>query len=116
MLTSREKIRQTLHSKLESADKAIALVMTTCSLTPSDNIGLLLSNIQAKLYGIEDKEDTVLIELQDIYVNLIMGVMSQDMIESSEDIELLLSAIRKRIDNFDLYFEQLETGTFRGPF
>ena len=116
MLTSREKIKQTLHSKLETADNAIAEVMTTCSLTPGDNIGLLLSNIQAKLYGIEDKEDAALIELQDIYVNLIMGVMSEDMIESSDDIGSLQSAIRKRIDNFDRYFEQLEAGTFNGPF
>ena len=67
-------------------------------------------------HGIEESEDVALAELQDIYVNLVIGVMSQDMLESSDEIDLLLSAIRKRIDNFDLYFEQLEKGTLKGPF
>ena len=116
MSATRDKHKKILYDKLVSAEKAISEIMSTCSLVPEDKISLLLSNIHVRLHGIEESEDVALAELQDIYVNLVIGVMSQDMLESSDEIDLLLSAIRKRIDNFDLYFEQLEKGTLKGPF
>jgi len=116
MHTTREKTKKILYDKLTTAQRVISEIMTSCLLTSDDKIALLLSNIQVRLHGIEDTEDETLLELQDIYVNLIIGVMSQDMLESSDEIGLLHAAISKRIENFDLYFEQLEKGTFKGPF
>lgn len=115
MHTTREKTKKILYDKLTTAQRVIGEIMTSCSLTSDDKIALLLSHIQVNLHGIEDSEDESLLELRDIYVNLIIGVMSQDMLESSDDISLLDAAIRKRIENFDLYFEKLEKGT-KGPF
>jgi hypothetical protein len=116
MSLTREKAKKILYDKLTAAERILNGVMDSCLLTPDDRISLLLSNIQVRLHGMGDKEDAVLSELQDIYVNLIIGVMSQDMLESNDEIRLLSTAIRKRIDNFDPYFEQLEKGTFTGPF
>ena len=116
MSTTREKTKKILHDKLTAAEMIINEIMNTCSLTSDDKIALLLANIQVRLHGIEDSEDESLVELQDIYVNLIIGVMSQDMLESSDEINLLYASVRKRIENFDLYFEALEKGTFKGPF
>ena len=116
MCTTREKTKKILYDKLTAAETVINEMMTSCSLTSDDKIALLLSNIQIRLHGIEDSEDETLHELQDIYVNLIIGVMSQDMLESSDEISLLYASIRKRIEKFDLYFEKLEKGTFKGPF
>ena len=116
MTTAREKTKSILYDKLTAAESIISEIMQSCALTSEDKISLLLANIQARLQGIENDEKGSLAELQDIYVNLIIGVMGQDMLESSDEIKLLHAAIRKRIDNFDSYFEQLETGKFKGPF
>jgi hypothetical protein len=42
--------------------------------------------------------------------------MSQDMIDPRCEIGQLHGAVKKRIDAFDLYFEQIEKETFKGPF
>lgn len=114
--SNRDKTKNLLYDKLTAADRIVNEVMAACSLAPEDKISLLLSNIQIRLHGIENSEDATLLELQDIYVNLIIGVMCQDMLESSDEIQMLSSALRKRIDDFDLYFDQIEKGTFKGPF
>jgi hypothetical protein len=116
MSTACEKTKKILYDKLTAAEKVISEIMVSCSLTPNDKIALLLSNIQVRIHGMEDPEDETLSELQDLYVNLIIGVMSQDMLESTGEIGLLHTAIRKRIEDFDLYFEKLEKGTLKGPF
>jgi len=116
MRTTREKTKKILYDKLTTAQRVVDEMMTSCSLASDDKISMLLSNIQVRLHGIEDSEDESLLELQDIYVNLIIGVISQDMLESTDEINLLHAAIKKRIENFDLYFEQLEKDTFKGPF
>lgn len=116
MSTTREKNKKILYDKLTYAEKVIGEIMTTCSLSPEDKLGLLLSNIYFRLRGVEGSQDVASVELQDIYVNLIIGVMSQDMLESSDEISLLQAAIKKRIDDFEHYFEQLEKGPFKGPF
>lgn len=110
------RAKEILYGKLTSAEMVVNEIMTSCSLVSEDKIALLLSNIQIRLHGIGDTDYAALSELQDIYVNLIVGVMHQDMLESSDEIGLLSAAIRKRIDNFDLFYEQLEKGTFKGPF
>jgi hypothetical protein len=116
MKSIHEKTKLILYEKLTAAERIVSEIMQSCALTSGDKISLLLADIQARLQGIENDEKGSLAELQDIYVNLIIGVMGQDMLESSDEIKLLQGAVRKRIDNFDLYFEQLETGTFKGPF
>jgi len=116
MSTAREKLKKILYDKLVAAERVMNEIMTSCSLTPEDKIALLLSNIQVRLHGIGNTEDAVLSELQDIYVNLIIGVMSQDMLESTNEIVSLSTAIRKRLDNFELYFEHMEKGTLTRPF
>jgi len=116
MCTTSEKTKKILYDKLTAAERVVNEMMASCSLTSDDKIALLLSNIRVRLHGREDSEDESLVELQDIYVNLIIGVMSQDMLESSDEISLLYASIQKRIENFDLYFEQLEKGTFKNPF
>jgi hypothetical protein len=113
---SREKNKKILYDRLTTAERTISEMMQSCALTSEDKISLLLNNMQVRLQGIESAENGSLSELQDIYVNLIIGVMAQDMLESSDQIEMLCAAVRKRIDNFNSYFEQLQTGTFNGPF
>lgn len=116
MATARDKAKRILYDKLTAAENAVSEIMSSCSLTPDDKIALLLSNIQVRLHGMDHSENEALIELQDLYVNLIIGVMSQDMLESTDEINLLNTALRRRIEDFDLYFEKLEKGTLNGPF
>ncbi|KPK64873.1 hypothetical protein AMJ83_01520 [candidate division WOR_3 bacterium SM23_42] len=116
MTTPREKAKNILCEKLDRAENVIAGVMNECALSPDDKIDLLLLNIQERIKNVGASDNYELAQLEDIYVNLIVGVMSQDMLDAGDEISLLIAAIRKRIDNLDLYFEQLEKGTLKGPF
>jgi signal transduction protein with GAF and PtsI domain len=116
MSTPAEKAKKLLHDKLQSAESIVNRIMTESSLTPKDEIAALFTNIQERLKGIGISDDVELTQLEDVYVNLIVGVMSQDMLESDDEIKRLTEAIGKRIENFDQYFEQLEKGTLDGPF
>ena len=116
MNTPPEKAKKSLHDKLQSAESIVGKIMNEFSLTPTDKIDALFMNIQERLRGIGGSDDVELAQLEDVYVNLIIGVMSQDVLESDDEISRLTAAIRKRIENFELYFEQLEKGTLKSPF
>ena len=116
MTTSRDKTKNILRDKLERAENVIAGVMNEYALSPDDKIDLLLLNIQERVKNVAVSDHDELSQLEDLYVNLIVGVMSQDMLAADDEIALLITAIRKRLDNLDLYYEQLEKGTLKGPF
>jgi len=50
------------------------------------------------------------------YVNIVVGVMDQDMLAPEDKLKLLVKATKVRIDNFDLYFEKLERNELEKPF
>jgi hypothetical protein len=56
------------------------------------------------------------IELEDIYLNIMIGVMDQDQLSPDDEIKFLLESIRNRIERFDEYFEKLQKGLLKGPF
>lgn len=116
MSTLAEKAKKSLDDKLQSAESIIGKIMNEFSLTPADKIDALFMNIQERLEGIGGSVDVELAQLEDVYVNLIIGVMSQDMLKSDDEISRLTAAIKKRVENFELYFEQLQKGTLKGPF
>ena len=116
MTTPREKTKNILGDKLNRAENLIADVLNEYALSPDDKIDLLLLNIQQRIKNVGVSDNDELTELEDIYVNLIVGVISQDMLTAGDEISLLIAAIRKRLDNLDLYIEQLEKGTLKGPF
>jgi hypothetical protein len=53
MSMTREKNKKILYDKLTYAAKAMGEIMTTCSLSPEDKLGLLLSNMYITLHGVE---------------------------------------------------------------
>lgn len=116
MSTPEEKAKKILYDKLQYADTIIQKIMTEFSLASDDEIAKLFAEIQERLKGIGGSDDTELALLEDVYVNVIVGIMSQDMLESKDAIGRLTAAIKKRIENFDLFFEQLEKGTLESPF
>ena len=116
MSTPADKTKKLLHDKLQFANVAISKIMSDHSLTPEDKIAVLFTNIQERLKGIGGSDDVELIQLEDVYVNLIIGVMAQDTLGSDDQISRLTAAIGKRIEHFDRYFEQLEKGTLQHPF
>lgn len=116
MSTPAEKMKKLLHDKLQFTDSVISKIMAETSLTPEDKIAALFTNIQERLKGIGGSENVEQAQLEDVYVNLIIGIMAQDMLGSDDQISRLTVAISKRIEHFDLYFEQLEKGTLKGPF
>ena len=116
MTTPHEKTKNILREKLECAENVIAAMMNECALSPDDKIDLLLLNIQERIKNVGVSDNDELSQLEDVYVNLIVGVIAQDMLTEGDEISLLIAAIGKRLDNLDLYLEQLEKGPLKGPF
>ena len=116
MSAPQEKAKKILYDKLQYADTLIGKIMAESSLTPSDEIGTLFTHIQERLKGIGGSDDVELTQIEDVYVNLIVGIMSQDMLESKDAIGRLIAAVKKRIEHFDRYFAELGKGTLKSPF
>lgn len=118
LLTPREKTKQLLYEKLKRAEYVIEKIMEEYALKPEHRIELLISNIQQRISGAKVSSDEALhhTHLQDIYANLIDGIMNQDLLSQEDQIGSLISAVQTRIEHFDLYFEQLRTGELKGPF
>ncbi|HEC87916.1 MAG TPA: hypothetical protein ENI52_01210 [Thermoplasmata archaeon] len=113
-----DKAKKLVYEKLKSAEALIAKIMDESSLKTDDEISLLLDDIQLRLVGsrvpIGKKYDYI--ELESIYVNIIVGVMDQDLLTPDDKISMLFASIHKRLANFDLYFEKLRKNDLKGPF
>ncbi len=118
LLTPKGKTKQLLYDKLKRAEYVIEKIMEEYALKPESRIELLISDIQQRISGAKVSSDEALhhTHLQDIYVNLINGIMIQDFLSQADEIKELISAVKKRLDNFDTYFEKLEKGELKGPF
>ncbi len=118
LLTPRGKTKQLLLDKLKRAEYVIEKIIEEYGLMPENRIELLISNIQQRISGAKVSSDEALhhTHLQDIYANLIDGIMTQDLLTQEDHIETLLSAVKKRLEHFDLYFEKLRKGELKGPF
>lgn len=118
LLTPGEKTKQLLFDKLKRAEYVIEKIMEEYALQPENRIELLISNIQQRISGAKVSSDEALhhTHLQDIYANLIDGIMTQDLLSQEDEIVLLISAVKKRLEHFDLYFEKLRKGELKGPF
>lgn len=118
VLTARDKAKRALFEKIESAQQVILKVMEEGSFESDDAIKLLIDDLQERLSG---SRVTVLqkieyVELEDLYLNVIVGVIDQDMLTPEDAIELLLASISKRLDNFDEYFEKLAKNELPKPY
>ena len=116
--TLRDKVKKQLADKLQAAESIIGKICNECQLKEDDKISVVLEDIQARLKGEKVSVDALLMHsyLEDIYVNMIVGIMDQDMLSSQDEIALLLRSIKKRIDNFEIYFERLEKNELKRPF
>ena len=114
--TMREKNKRLLYNKLKKAEEAILMIMDERSFLPDDAIDLLLTDIQERLQGLRPCAGLDALQLEELYVNMIIGVMSQDLLDASDKLNLLMLSIKKRLQNFDLYFDQLEKGKMKRPF
>jgi len=114
----REKVKKQLLEKLQVAESIIEKIFGECRFKEDEKISALLEDIQTRLQGAKISADAQLqyTYLEDIYVNMVVGIMDQDMLSSQDEIALLVESIKKRIDNFDLYFEKLEKNTLERPF
>ena len=112
----REKSKRLLYNKLKKAEETILMIMDERSFLPDDTIELLLADIQERLQGLRPCTGLDAPQLEELYVNMIIGVMSQDLLDVSDKLNLLMLSIKKRLQNFDLYFDQLEKGKMKRPF
>ncbi len=118
ILTPKGKTKQLLYDKLKRAAYVIAKIMEEYSLTPGDRIEVLISQIQQRISGATVSSDEALhhTQLEDVYANLIEGVMVQDFLTPEDNIKSLVSSVQNRLDNFEIYFEKLQKGKLKGPF
>ena len=114
----RAKVRKQLLEKLQAAELVIEKLCHECNIDDDAKITAILEDIQSRLKGEKVSSDALLIHsyLEDIYVNMIVGIMDQDMLSPQDKIALLVKAIKRRIDNFDIYFERLEKNALEKPF
>lgn len=117
-LSLREKVKKQLFEKLEAAEYIIVKIVEECRFKDDEKIRALLEDIQTRLSGAKTSADFRLQHayLEDIYVNMVVGIIDQDMLSSEDAIEILLSSIKKRIEYFDTYFEKLEKNELTRPF
>lgn len=118
LLTPQGKTKQLLYDKLKRAEYVIEKIIEEYGLLPENRIELLISNIQQRISGAKVSSDEALhhTHLQDIYANLIDGIMTQDLLTQEDQIESLIAAVKRRLEHFDLYFEKLRKGELKGPF
>ena len=114
----REKVKKQLLEKLQTAESIIAKIFGECRFKEDEKISVLLEDIQTRLNGAKVSADAQLqyAYLEDIYVNIFVGIMDQDMLSPQDEIVLLVKSIKKRIDNFDTYFAKLEKSELERPF
>jgi len=114
----REKVKKQLLEKLQAAALIISKIAEECRFKEDEKISALLEDIQARLNGEKVSADTELQHayLEDIYVNIVVGIMDQDMLSSQDEIVLLVKSIQKRIDYYDVYFKKLENNELERPF
>jgi len=114
----KDAAKKILYEKLKSAEALIAKIIDESSLKHDDEISVLLADIQSRLDGsrVPQGKKYDYLELENIYVNLIVGVMDQDLLTPDDKISLLFAAIHKRLNNFDVYFEKLRKNELKGPF
>lgn len=106
----RAKVKKQLLEKLQAAEHIIASISEECGFNTDAKINSLLTDIQTRLSGAKISSDAILQHayLEDIYVNIVVGIMDQDMLAPEDELKLLVNAIGVRIDNFDPYFEKLK--------
>lgn len=114
----RDKVRKQLLEKLQAAESVIEKICKECNLDDETKITVMLDDIQSRLKGEKVSTDAQLMHsyLEDIYVNMLVGIMDQDMLSPQDSISLLVRSIKKRIDNFECYFEKLEKNELERPF
>lgn len=114
----REKVKKQLLEKLQATESIITKIFEECRFKEDEKISVLIEDIQTRLRGEKISADAQLQHayLEDIYVNMVVGIMDQDMLVPENELKLLVNAIKVRINNFDLYFEKLKRNELRKPF
>ena len=114
----RARVKKQLLEKLQAAESIIAKIFEECRFKEDEKISVLLEDIQTRLRGEKVSADAQLQHayLEDIYVNMVVGIMDQDMLSPQDKTTLLVKSIKKRTDNFDLYFEKLDRNELEKPF
>jgi hypothetical protein len=114
----RAKVKKQVQEKLHSAEAIIQKIIDECGFKENAKIDALLQDLQTRLRGEKISSDAQLQHayLEDIYINMIVGIMDQDMLSPQDEISLLIQSIKKRIDHFETYFDQLEKNELKRPF
>lgn len=88
------------------------------SFEPDNRIKDLMEDLQERLSGsrVTVMQKLEYIELEDLYLNVIVGVIDQDMLTPEDTIQLLIMSMTKRLDNFDEYFEKLTKNELKKPY
>lgn len=117
-LTAYDKAKKSLFEKLTSAQQLIHKIMEERSFEPDNRIKDLMEDLQERLSGsrVTVMQKLEYIELEDLYLNVIVGVIDQDMLTPEDTIQLLIMSMTKRLDNFDEYFEKLTKNELKKPY
>lgn len=119
LLSTRDKAKKELSDKLTRADDILRILMDEMNFKTDDLISKLIEEIQYRMKGIQTASASGRIEyleLEDMYLNIIIGVMDQDQLAPDDEVKFLLESVRNRIDHFDTYFDKLQKGQLKGPF
>jgi hypothetical protein len=119
LLSTRDKAKKELADKIARADEILGILIEEMNFQRDDLISKLIEEIQYRMRGIQKTSESgriEYIELEDIYLNIMIGVMDQDQLSPDDEIKFLLESIRNRIERFDEYFEKLQKGLLKGPF
>ncbi|MBN2619970.1 hypothetical protein JXB22_02680 [candidate division WOR-3 bacterium] len=119
LLSTRDKAKRDLADKLARADEILGIVIEEMNFQREDLISKLIEEIQYRMKGLQTTSESgriEYVELEDMYLNIIVGVMEQDQLSPDDEIKFLRESIRNRIEHFDVYFERLQKGLLKGPF
>jgi hypothetical protein len=119
LLSTREKVKQDLYGKLTRADQILHILIDEMNFQRDEKISRIIEEIQYRLKGIQTTSESgriEYIELEDMYLNVIIGVMDQDRLAPDDEVKFLIESVRNRIDHFDEYFDRLQKGTLKEPF
>ena len=119
LLSTREKIKKDLYNKLTRADEILNILVDEMNFQQDEQISKVIEEIQYRLKGIQTTSESgkiEYVELEDMYLNVIIGVMDQDQLAPDDEMKYLLKSIHARIEHFERYFESLSKGSLKGPF
>ena len=118
LLNVQDRARKTMQVNFNLARGLIHQIIEQSMLEPEDRLSKFLEalekRIQETMHNPEQCGEASVLE--EIHNNVIVGIMTQDLIAMDDPIDSLLHALQNRIDHFDDYFMKLKNSALKGPY